>query len=111
MVIQSRSPDKTRQEALGIGWCHFWERELTERKEWGLPQYVPMLNIDLPAFNRSGLAKQLERAGFEYWESEDRSDQVWVRTKKFDALSKMLTPYFDIKNTRSGIPKVSIKLD
>jgi len=111
IVIQSRRPDKTWQQALGIGWGHFWERELRERKEWGLPPYVPMLKIDIPAFKRSGLAKQLERAGFEYWESEDRSDQVWVRTKKFDALSKMLAPYFDIKNTRSGIPKVSIKLD
>ncbi|NLD05114.1 MAG: hypothetical protein GX672_04335 [Synergistaceae bacterium] len=111
IVIQSRRPDKTWQQALGIGWGYFWERELKERREWELPPYVPMLKIDIPAFKRNGLAEHLDRADFEYWESEDRSDQIWVRTKKFDALRKILEPYFDIKNTRSGIPKVSIKLD
>ena len=111
IVIQSRRPDKTWQQALGIGWGYFWERELKERREWELPPYVPMLKIDIPAFKRNGLAEHLDRADFEYWESEERSDQIWVRTKRFDALRKILAPYFDIKNTRSGIPRVSIKLD
>ena len=110
-MIQSRRPDKTWQQALGIGWGYFWERELKERREWELPPYVPMLKIDIPAFKRNGLAEHLDRADFEYWESEERSDQIWVRTKRFDALRKILAPYFDIKNTRSGIPRVSIKLD
>ena len=111
IVIQSRRPDKTWQQALGIGWGYFWERELKERREWELPPYVPMLKIDIPAFKRNSLAEHLNRADFEYWESEDRSDQIWVRTKRFNALRKILAPYFDIKNTRSGIPRVSIKLD
>lgn len=111
LVIQSRRPDKSWQQALGIGWGYFWERELKERREWQLPPYVPMLKIDIPAFKMKGLLEQLERAGFEYWESEDRSDQFWISTKKFDSLRKILAPYFDIKNTRSGIPKVTIKLD
>ena len=111
IVIQSRRPDKAWQQALGIGWGHFWKRELKERREWELPPYVPMIRIDIPAFKRTGLAEHLEQAGFEYWESEDRSDQIWIRTKRFDALRNILEPYFDIKNTRSGIPRISIKLD
>jgi hypothetical protein len=81
IVIQSRRPDKTWQQALGIGWGHFWERELKERREWELPPYMPMLKIDIAAFKRNELAEDLERAGFEFWESEDRSDQIWIRTK------------------------------
>jgi primosomal protein N' (replication factor Y) len=79
--------------------------------EWELPPFVPMLKIDIPAFKRKQLAEDLEQAGFDYWESEDRSDTIWVRTKKFDALRKTIAPYFDIKNTRSGIPRITIKLD
>ena len=111
VVIQSRRPDKSWQQALGIGWGYFWERELKERKEWELPPFLPMLRIDLPAFKRKRLAEALELRGFEYWESEDRSDRIWVRTKKFDSLRNLLSEYFDIKNTRTGIPRVTIKLD
>ena len=111
LVIQSRRPDKNWQQALGIGWGYFWDRELKERREWQLPPYVPMLKIDIPAFKRKDLMSHLEKEGFEYWESEERSDQLWINTKRFDSLRKILEPYFDIKNTRSGIPKVTIKLD
>jgi len=111
IVIQSRRPEKNWQQTLGIGWGHFWERELQERMEWELPPFVPMLKIDIPAFKRKQLAEDLEQAGFDYWESEDRSDTIWVRTKKIRSLRKTIAPYFDIKNTRSGIPRITIKLD
>lgn len=111
IVIQSRRPDKNWQQALGIGWGHFWDRELKERREWELPPFVPMLRIDIPAFKRKRLAQDLEQAGFDFWESEERAESIWVRTKRFGALRKMIAPYFDIKNTRSGIPRITIKLD
>ena len=111
IVIQSRRPDKSWQQGLNIGWRHFWERELKERMEWQLPPFMPILKIDVPAFKRKRLASDLEAAGFDNWESEDRSDQLWVRTKRFEELRCVLGPYFEIDNTRSGIPKVSIKLD
>ncbi len=111
IVIQSRRPNKSWQRSLAVGWWSFWEREIKERREWGLPPSLPMLRIDIPAFKRNKLVRDLERAGFDHWESEDLSDRLWVRTRKFDSLRMVLEPYFDIKNTRTGTPKICIKLD
>ncbi len=111
IVVQSRRPDKNWQKALDIGWGYFWERELRERREWELPPFVPMLRIDIPVFKKKKLAEDLECGGFEYWEAEDRPDRLWVRTKKFKLLRNVLKPYFQIKNTRTGIPRITTKLD
>lgn len=111
IVVQSRRPDKGWQRGLSGGWSVFWKSELRERKEWGLPPFVPMLRIRTTKGNGGKFSAELERGGFEFWSSEDSSDEIWVRTRRFDLLKKVLEPYYHIRNTRTGFPRVELSLD
>ena len=110
VVVQSRRPGKQWQSGLERGWRHFWSAELRERREWELPPYVPMVKITMPQ-SAVQLAAELDKLGLEYWASDENEREVWVRTKRFEQLSNLLAPYFDIKNARKGFPAVSLNLD
>lgn len=110
VVIQSRRPGRDWQEGLKRGWNIFWERELKTRSDFELPPYVPMLEIQMPKNRGKGFAEQLEKAQLEFIEGQNR-DHYFVRTKQFAQLRKILKPYYNIKNTRTGMPKVFLKLN
>ena len=110
VVVQSRRPGKAWQAGLERGWRRFWQAELRDRKEWELPPYLPMLKITMPE-GAEALAAALDRLGAEYWASDEKQNEIWVRTKRFDQLSKLLTPYYDIKNAKKGFPAVTLYLD
>lgn len=111
VVIQSRTPGKDWQGDLKRGWGSFWRRELRERKLLGLPPFTPMLKIEVPRGKRAELAGKLEDARLDFWESEDKKNELWVRTRRFEQLRTILTPYFEIANTRVGMPSVTLFLD
>lgn len=111
IVIQSRRPGKGWQNGIERGWGYFWSAELRERKDWGLPPFVPLIKIQMPKGGGASLSGVLQREGFEYWESEETVDEVWVRTRRFTLLKKILEPYYNIKNTRFGMPCLELNLD
>ncbi len=110
VVVQSRRPGKEWQEGLKRGWNIFWKQELKTRSEFELPPFIPMLEIEMPKNSGKYFAEKLERCGMEFIEGDDR-DRFIVRTKQFAQLRKILAPYYDIKNTRRGMPKVFLKLN
>lgn len=111
IVIQSRRPTRGWQAGLTRGWSYFWNRELRERKEWNLPPFSPMLKIIMPKGTGLNFAELLEKESFDYWASEDSSDEIWIRTRKFKIMKNILSPYFEIKNTRQGFPIIRLYLD
>ena len=108
--MQSRRPGKAWQTGLVRGWRSFWQAELRDRQEWELPPYVPMIKITMPSAALEFAAK-LDKLGAEYWASDENEREVWVRTKRFELLSRLLAPYFDIKNARKGFPAAVLYLD
>lgn len=111
LVIQSRRPGKGWQEALSRGWGLFWRRELKERREWELPPYTPMLKVTMPKIYGPSFVETLQNRDFEYWISEEKDNEIWIRTKRFHELAEILKPFFDIKGTRKGFPTVLLYLD
>jgi primosomal protein N' (replication factor Y) len=111
IVIQSRRPGKGWQCGLLRGWQNFWKTELRERSIWDLPPFVPMLKINMPGGFGKQFSSELEREEFEYWTSEELNDVIWVRTRRFSLLRKLLEPYYNIGNSRRGMPDVELFLD
>ena len=109
VVIQSRRPARDWQEGLKRGWKVFWEKELKARAAFELPPFVPMLEIQMPKNRGKRFAQELENARLEFIEGET-CDHFFVRTKQFALLRKILKPYYNIQNTRTGMPKVFLKL-
>ena len=46
----------------------------------------------------------------DFWQS-DEDGALWVRTKRFAALSAILAPYFDISRSGKAFPSVLLYLD
>ncbi len=111
VVIQSRRPGRGWQMGLSCGWGIFWKNEIRERRDWELPPFMPMLKITMPAGMSKTLTARLEEECITFWESEESADEIWVRTKKFSTLYKILAPFFHIKNVRNGFPTVLLFLD
>ena len=55
-------------------------------------------------------AGRLAAAEMDFWES-DEDGALWVRTKRFAALSAILVPYFDISRSGKAFPSVLLYLD
>jgi len=111
IVVQSRRPGKGWQEGLMRGWQSFWKAELKERELWELPPFVPMLKILMPEGTVEKFANLIEQENMEYWTSEELNGVIWVRTRRFGILRKLLEPFYHIKNSRKGMPSVELFLD
>lgn len=111
VVIQSRRPGVAWQTGLRRGWRIFWEAELRYRKELALPPFVPMLKLEMPVGGSEKFVEMLEKYDIEYWKSDEAEDEIWIRTRSFGLLKKILEPWFHIRNTRIGFPLVLLNLD
>lgn len=111
VVVQSRRPGKDWQGDLKTGWGSFWRRELKERRLLNLPPFSPIMKITMPRGKGAELARKLEERNFDFWESEERQDELWVRTRCFEKLRSLLAPFFAINSTRAGMPAVTLYLD
>lgn len=113
VLLQSRRPGKDWQKGLDDGWRIFWRDEMRERKEFGLPPFIPLVAIDLAAPDIGVLRGRLDRGGIEYWEAEDegRERRIWARTKKIAALREALAPLYGIDRSRRGYPNVTVWYD
>jgi len=110
VVVQSRRPGRDWQEGLKRGWNIFWQKELATRRDFELPPFIPLIKIEMPKNRGKGFAERLERNSIEYIEG-DSSDDFFVRTKRFALLRKILESYYNIGNTKTGVPKVELKLN
>ena len=109
-VVQSRRPGAGWQDGLRRGWGSFWTRELRERRELELPPFVPMIKITASRAVAEEIAGKLADSDMDFWQS-DEDGALWVRTKRFAALSAILAPYFDISRSGKAFPSVLLYLD
>lgn len=110
VVIQSRRPGRDWQEGLKRGWNVFWQRELENRRDFEFPPFMPLLEIEMPKNRGKGFAEKLEKHNIEYIWGES-SDCLFVRTKQFALLRKLLENYYDIENVRKGMPRVVVRVN
>lgn len=110
-VIQSRRPGQGWQSGLKTGWGSFWRNELKERKLLNLPPFSPLLKIKMPLGKGAEFTSKLVERDIDFWESDEKQDEVWVRTRRFENLRTILASYFDIAKQRTGMPAVTLYLD
>jgi len=111
VVVQSRRPGRDWQDGLARGWRTFWNNELKYRHDFELPPFTPMIEVQMPNNKGKSLAERLAGGGFDFIESDESPDKIFVRTKQFGRLRKILEPYYNISNTRTGMPKVFLSVN
>ena len=112
VLLQSRRPGSGWQKGLVAGWDRFWEDELRERKELGLPPYSFLVEITSSsgAVKDSIMAK-LEASRLAVMDPGDPPGTVWVEARSPARVGKILDPYFSIKNSRAGFPGITVWID
>jgi primosomal protein N' (replication factor Y) len=111
VVVQSRRPGRDWQAGLVRGWKTFWDGELKYRHDFELPPFMPMVEVQMPKGRGKILAEKLENSEFDFIESDESPDKIFIRTKQFGKLRKILEPYYNISNTRTGMPKVFLSIN
>ena len=109
VLVQTRRPGSGWQNALWLGWDHFWQGELQERKNLLLPPYGLLIQLDLPkSEDRTALIRLLEQENFPVMDAGDGVSPFWLTTKSTERLSAVLAPRFEIKFSRIGFPVATV---
>jgi primosomal protein N' (replication factor Y) len=122
VLMQTRRPGSSWQRSFWLGWEHFWEKELQERKHLNLPPYGLLIQVDLPerpevhekGSDRSGnadrntLIESLEKANIFAMDTGDENSPLWVVAKSTERLAAALAPRFEIKHSRLGFPVATV---
>lgn len=115
IVVQSRIPGKGWQTGISAGWDYFWRRELSERKELGLPPFGYLIQVDFPGPNvKEDVTSALLKAGLNVMdpgESEKNSFRIWISVEKLGVVFSALKPFFNISRSSSGFPITRIWSD
>jgi primosomal protein N' (replication factor Y) len=111
VLLQTRRPGGGWMDAFRLGWGRFWESELRERKELGLPPYELLVQMDLPVNeDREALMNVLSRANLPVTSGGD-SSPLWLSVKSTELLGAVLAPRFEIRHSRAGFPVITIHSD
>ena len=112
VIVQSRRAGRDWQRGLSEGWGSFWRSEIEERRLFGMPPFVTLISIEANRADTEMISKKLDGCdAFEYWvgdEEDGKGSIIWVRTKRLSVLRSTLEPFFDIKKTRRGIPRITV---
>ncbi len=112
VLLQSRRPGSGWQRGLLMGWERFWEEELAERKELGLPPYSFLIEVNSSQRRRKeGIMAELEEGGLVVLDPGDPPGTFWVEAPSPARVRRILAPYFSIKNSRSGFPEITVWID
>lgn len=112
VLLQSRRPGSGWQRGLLMGWERFWDEELRERKELGLPPYSFLIEITTSSDSiKDSIMTKLETAGLTVLDPGDPPGAVWVEAPSPGKVRKVLDPYFLIKNSRAGFPEITVWID
>jgi primosomal protein N' (replication factor Y) len=108
VLLQTRRPGGGWLNSFRLGWERFWESELRERRELGLPPYELLVQVDLPANeDRAALTRLLELANLPVTSGGD-SSPLWLSVKSTEHLGAVLAPRFEIRHSRAGFPLITV---
>lgn len=111
VVVQSRVPRSGWQRGLTLGWGHFWNEELRERRQMSLPPWKYLIEV-------RGLGKQKEQAkdhmrqgGVECLDPGIMGDTIWLKSGNLSKVRKLMEPFFSISGSRRGFPQIALWAD
>jgi primosomal protein N' (replication factor Y) len=109
VLLQTRRPESAWLNAFRLGWGYFWDSELRERKNLGLPPYELLVQMDLPpGEDREALAGSLEREGLPATSGGEPDSPLWLTARSTDRVGAALAPRFEIRRSRAGFPVVTV---
>ena len=112
VLLQSRRPGFGWQKGMVLGWDHFWNEELRERKELDLPPFSFLLEIKSPSLGlKESIMAQLEKIGLYPMDPGEPPLVFWVTTPSPASVQNVLAPYFSIGNSSTGFPEITVWID
>ena len=112
VLLQSRRPGTSWQRGMVSGWEKFWEDELAERKELGLPPYAFLVEISArSAEQKESIMSKLEESGFLPMDPGTPPLIFWVAAESLSRVHGVLAPFFSIGNSRKGFPEIKVWID
>jgi len=111
VVLQTFRPGTGWQKGLEKGWHLFWETELAERRELGLPPWKYLVEVHAGKRIKDEMLSLLEKRGFECLDPEPGQELFWVRTAKTEPLRKAVEPFFSVSRSKRGFPRLKVWTD
>lgn len=111
VLVQSRNPGKDWQLGLKAGWDHFWNRELREREELGLPPYSALVRIRSGNSQLARLRKGLEDQGLSVLDPLEGGDELWLQESRMARIFRALSPFMEIGKPLGDFPLLRAWLD
>jgi len=112
VLLQSRRPGSGWQKGMRLGWDHFWNDELRERKELELPPFSFLLEIKSPSQRlKESIMAKLEETGLFPMDPGEPPLVFWVTAPSPARVQNVLAPFFSIGNSRTGFPEITVWID
>jgi len=111
VVLQTFRPGADWQKGLIKGWHRFWETELSDRLELGLPPWKYLVEVHAGKCIKDEVLSVLEETGFDCLDPESGQEIFWVRTAKTEPLRKALEPFFLVSRSKRGFPRLKVWID
>ena len=109
VLMQTHRPGSASLSAFWLGWQHFWETELKERRSLSLPPYGLLVQMDVPkGEDRAAFVRLLEEENFSVMDSGDEGSSLWISVGSTERLGSVLAPRFEIKHSRRGFPVLTV---
>jgi primosomal protein N' (replication factor Y) len=111
VLAQTRRPGSSWQRSFWLGWEHFWEEELRDRKSLDLPPHQLLAQVDFPEKGgvvRNALLEILERENIF---ALDSGGPLWITLKSLNRLRTVLAPCFEIEHSRQGFPTITVWIE
>jgi primosomal protein N' (replication factor Y) len=112
VLLQSRRPGSGWQKGILLGWDHFWNDELRERKELELPPFSFLLEIKCPSQRlKESIMAQLKETGLCPMDPGEPPLVFWVTVSSPARVWNALAPFYSIGNSRTGFPEITVWID
>ncbi len=112
VLLQSRRPGSGWQKGMLLGWDHFWNDELRERRELELPPFSFLLEIKSPSQRlKESIMAKLEETGLVPMDPGEPPLVFWVTVPSPSRVQNALAPFFSIGNSRTGFPEITVWID
>lgn len=112
LLIQTRRKGLMLAEFLSRGWEKFIPDELKMRREFMLPPYGYMIEVEMSGGKlRDDIINSLMDAGFFVMDPGDDSKLFYVSCESLEAVRKFLEPEKFIRNTKNQFINITVRSD
>ena len=110
VLIQSRRSGMKVAEFLAKGWGKFIPDELKLRKEFLLPPYGYIIEIECSSITkREEITDNLTDAGIFVMDPGDEGQPLYVSSESLEAVRKIIEPEILLRNTKKNFIKITVR--